>query len=155
MRISGSLAEGSVVTLLRLLGRNRASGVLHLHSPGGEAAIWVSDGKVVRATSATAQALGRLLIERGHVDETQVNSALIIQQRSAESRKLGSILVGLSMVEQPRVGAAHATGIRTAVCSIFDWSKGSYEFDPAARVAPDELFEGLDVEALVEHAEMR
>lgn len=153
MRISGSIERGSVFTLLRLLGRNACSGALQLHAPEGEATVWFHHGKVVRATSGSARSLGRLLIDRGHLDDSQVNSAVLFQQRSATPRRIGSILVGLSMVDRPRIGAALATGIRTVIGTAAEWCEGTYQFDPSADVTPDQLFEGLDVETLVQQVE--
>ena len=155
MRASGNLARGSVLALLRSFGRDSSSGALRLRSPEGKATIWFFEGRVVRASTDKAPRLGRLLVSRGCVDQKLIESALLIQKRSASPRRLGSILVGLSIVGSPRVCAAIATGIRSAVGSIADWTTGSYEFDPTTRATPDALFEGLEVEALVEQVEIR
>ena len=153
MRIAGRLNVGSACTLLRLLGSNRSSGALNLHAPEGDATLWFHDGRVVRASSGTVQPLGRLLVDRGHMDDAQLDSAVLIQQRGTAHRRIGSILAGLSVVEQPRIRAALATSIRSVVGTVAEWSDGSYEFEPSEDEAPDHLFEGLDAEALVEMVE--
>ena len=154
MRTSGKLERGGVLKLLRSLGRSSSSGALRLRSPGGVTTIWFFEGRVVRASTHNAPQLGRLLLNRGCVNQDQIDSALLIQRRSESPRRLGAILVGLSIVGSSRVGAAIAAGIRSAVGSIADLTSGTYEFDPTACATPDAVFEGLDVETLVEQVEL-
>jgi hypothetical protein len=135
MALEGDLATLPVRDLLGWLARRRASGTLSLTR---EMAAWqlrLRDGCVVVATSSVgACLLGRLLVDRGLLEEEQLAGALERSRRS--HARLGRTLVRSRLVSAEALTAVLADQGRRVLGDILGWTEGRFFFDDGA--APDE-----------------
>lgn len=152
MALSGDVATIPVSELLAWLAQKRASGTLSLSRGMAAWRFQLRAGRVELASSAArGTMLGRLLIERGLIDEAQLARALA-QGRRTRAR-LGKTLVRAGLVsaaDLERVLTAKTEGLLEEALS---WTEGRFFFDDEAvpRRRPA-LVSAIDLERVVRRA---
>jgi len=87
--LSGDAGGFPLSDLMAFLSQSRWSGIIRVHSPGGERSVTFRDGEVRGASSDDpADRLGEVLVRLGYVDRTQVEAALKGQPPSKVGRAL-------------------------------------------------------------------
>src|SRR5688572_28018410 len=107
LKIEGTLAETTVPDLLRSLVRNAESGIVSLESMGRHDHIYVSEGRIVYATSSDSDlGLAEVLLRSGDINLSQYQTA---QERVVGSKRIGSVLVELGFLkpDELKIGRAH------------------------------------------------
>jgi hypothetical protein len=131
MALEGDLGTLPVRELLGWLARRRASGTLSLTRAMAAWQLRLREGCVVVATSSSgASLLGRLLVERGLLEEGQLAGALERSRRS--HARLGRTLVRSRLVSAEALTAVLSDQGRRVLGDILAWTEGRFFFDDAA-----------------------
>jgi hypothetical protein len=132
MALQGDVTTVPVRELLAWLARRRATGILSL-SRGME--VWrfqLRSGRVEMATStAREKMLGRLLVERGLIDERQLAAAL--KRGQPAGARLGRTLTRAGLVSPAALSEVLTHKMEGLVVDALTWTDGRFYFDDEAR----------------------
>jgi hypothetical protein len=148
MALQGDVRTIPVRELLAWLARRRATGTLSL-SRGME--VWrfqLRAGRVEMATSSARESmLGRLLVERGLIDEDQLASAL---KRGQVGARLGRTLTRAGLVSPAALTEVLAHKMERLLGEALTWTEGRFYFDDEARPGRRPAIRTtVDVEAVI------
>ncbi len=130
MSLVGNLEELGLGEILQIVSLGRKTGILSLSSSGGEGSVFFRQGQVVRATSNSCQqSLGEILIQKGIVNRTELDTALALQKENGFRERLGVILVTNFGVSQNSIEDVVREQIEKVVFSLFAWNDGLFRFE--------------------------
>ena len=137
MPLQGDVATLPVRELLGLLARTHASGRLSV-SRGMEAGRFhLQEGRVILASSSEPHhLLGKLLVERGLLNQTQLARAL--KSRKVNPALLGRTLTTAGLVAPGALAAVLSEKIERLVLDFLSWKDGEFHFDPTVGMDADE-----------------
>jgi hypothetical protein len=128
MALEGDLTTFAVRDLLGWLAGRRATGTLSLVRGMVAWQLRLRQGMVTVASSpAGSPRLGRLLVERGLLEEAALAGALERSRRS--HARLGRTLERAGLVSAEAVAALLAERIRRVLDEVLAWSDGRFVFD--------------------------
>jgi hypothetical protein len=131
MALQGDVATVPVPELLGWLARRRATGMLSLSRGMSAWRFQLRGGRVELASSAArGTMLGRLLIERGLIDEAQLASAL--EERRRSRARLGKTLARAGLVSAADLTAVLAHKVEGLLQEALSWPDGRFFFDDEA-----------------------
>lgn len=150
MTVAGVLGDFDVASLLQVLVARKASGRLRVAASGEEAGLYLVSGSLVTVTSARlALRLGRVLRQRGLLNDRQLAEALEIQATPGETRPLGEIIVAKGWVTPAQIAACVQEQAVAVLTRLLIAEEGSFAWEPGVR--PPALGPGLDArKALLE-----
>jgi hypothetical protein len=126
LSIQGSLSEASLPELLASISRSRETGVLNFHDMGRWKAIYFKEGQVVFATSNLQDdRLGEFLLKQGRIT---VREFLEASKLIKPGKRLGAVLVDQDILSPDELFVAINQHVLEIVYSLFEWSRGEYEF---------------------------
>jgi hypothetical protein len=126
LTIRGSLAESSLAELLSSISRSRETGIFNFHDSGRWKSVYFRDGQIVYATSNVHDdRLGEFLIKRGRVTVRQFLEA---SRSVSPGKRLGGILVEQGALAPDELIGAIQEHVLEIVYSLFEWTRGEYEF---------------------------
>jgi hypothetical protein len=126
LSIQGSLSEASLPELLASISRSRETGVLNFHDMGRWKAIYFKEGQVVFATSNLQDdRLGEFLLKQGRITVRQFLEA---SKLIKPGKRLGAVLVDQDILSPDELFVAINQHVLEIVYSLFEWSRGEYEF---------------------------
>jgi hypothetical protein len=152
MALTGDVATIPVPELLGWLARRRATGTLSLSRGMVAWRFQLRAGRVELASSAArGTMLGRLLVERGLIDEAQLARALAQGRRSRA--RLGKTLARAGLVSTAELAGVLAAKTEGLLEEALSWTDGRFFFDDQAmpRRRPAVL-SAIDLEALIGRA---
>ncbi len=128
MALEGDVTTFAVRDLLGWLAGRRATGTLSLVRGMEAWQLRLRQGMVTVATSSAGSLpLGRLLVERGLLDEGQLAGALERSRRS--HARLGRTLERAGLVRAEVLAALLGERIRRVIDDLLTWSDGRFVFD--------------------------
>jgi hypothetical protein len=108
------------------LSRSSETGVLHFSDAGQSKTLYFREGKIAYATSSVADdRLGEFLLKRGQITVRQFLDA---SKLVSASKRLGAALVDLQILSPDELIVSVQKHVEEIVMSLFDWTKGEYEF---------------------------
>ena len=126
LTIRGSLAESSLAELLSSISRSRETGILNFHEAGRWKSVYFREGLIVFATSNVQDdRLGEFLLKKGRITVRQFLEA---SRQIGPGKRLGGILVGLGAIASDELVGAVQEHVQEIVFSLFEWTRGEYEF---------------------------
>ena len=136
MAIEGALSDVSLADISQLLAMGGKTGCLSLTDQANFGYIYFEDGKVVYASVLNRpDRLGELLVKNEVIDRDQLSAAME-KQGHERGKKLGELLVESEALSQEDLDKYISMQIEEAVYHVFQWSQGTFQFQPD--VAPDE-----------------
>lgn len=122
--LSGSLVEINLPALLISIYRDKESGILSFSNPIYEKRLYLSEGKVIYASSQDPdERLGENLLKRGLITvEQYLKSASLIKP----GRRQGEILIDLAYITSDEMVEGVRNQIYDIVYSLFNWRDGHY-----------------------------
>jgi tetratricopeptide (TPR) repeat protein len=140
--------------LLIDLHQERETGVLEIHAEDIRTNITVSGGRPVFAEGGSLrQTLGRLLLQRGEIDEEDYVRVIARMTESLirnESVRMGEVLVELGLLTPADVFEALALQVREKIIACFQWERFDFAFRPIDETSQElSPFRCPPVEALV------
>jgi hypothetical protein len=129
MALEGSLTDFGLADILQLIYFQRKTGVLTLEGKMDRVRLLFVNGNICGAESKRRledNRLGKILIKKGHLQETELNAALDEQRRTGA--KLGSILLKRDSVDSEVIRDIVESQITETIIQLFGWKHGTYDF---------------------------
>ncbi len=107
----------------------KKTGVLFLKGGEGTVNIHFEDGMVVKTETSQKKSKhlsGRILINRGKINEIQLKEALSIQVSTGQ--KVGNVLIGQGLINKDDLRDALAFQMSEIIYRVFRWKGGDYKF---------------------------
>ncbi|HEY0711131.1 MAG TPA: DUF4388 domain-containing protein [Polyangia bacterium] len=155
--MQGDVSTMPVRELLGMLARTRATGRLSISRAMEARRFHLREGRVILASSSEPkQLLGKLLVDRGLLDQAQLARAL--KSRPTPTSRLGRTLSKEGLVPAKALAQVLADKIERLLNDFLTWQDGQFHFDPGVAAEPEEVQTGVsasvDLEALLRrHAE--
>ncbi|MFQ5791439.1 MAG: DUF4388 domain-containing protein [Acidobacteriota bacterium] len=126
LSIRGSLSETSLPELLASISRSRETGIMNFHDMGRWKAIYFKEGRIIYATSNLQDdRLGEFLLKKGKITVRQfLEASKLIQP----TKRLGAVLVQQGIITPDELIACIHRHAEEIVYSLFEWTRGEYEF---------------------------
>jgi hypothetical protein len=139
MALQGDVATFPLRDLLEMLARTRASGRLSVSRGMAARRFHLVQGRVMLASSSDEQTLlGRMLIERGLIDQQQLEQALAIRTqatsrgRSRPHPRLGKTLTEAGLISSEQLAGVLEEKIERMLIDTLAWPDGHFYFDDEA-----------------------
>jgi len=154
MELKGKFDPSFLGSILQLLSNDKKSGVLKLSNNEEDVNIYLNQGVVIHASgSARETRLGRFLIRKGVIDESQLNEAIGISNQSGQA--LGKILINSGYITPQVLKKAIFNQTKELIFSLFLWKSGEFEYEECA-VNPDGMvMTNLNIMSIVMEASRR
>jgi hypothetical protein len=130
MSVSGTLFKYELPTALELLSRARSTGILTITGEKGVATIAMVEGGVLFASSHAAPRLGEFLVDKGIVEQKDLEAVLKLQRRKKVSQLLGTILMDLGLVSREAAELGIEAQITQVLLDVLSWKDGEFRFEP-------------------------
>jgi len=150
MALAGNLKDFGLADILQLIFFQRKTGVLTLEGQVDTVRLSFVEGNVVTATSKRrpdAARVGRLLVQKGLIIESDFTAALEESRGSAE--KVGKVLFRSGKVSREELLSAITSQMTETVVQLFSWKEGHYEFVAQDVVVDRDVGVSLDTEHLL------
>lgn len=152
--LAGDFATMPLRDLVVYLGNRQASGKLALEREGVRKVVLLDHGAVVNASSnIPREYLGQFLINLGHITEEQFERAYATQKETRVF--LGRILVMIGLVSEETLAAALMLKFRETVLDAFEWSEGTFIYEPILPEQPEGIEVRLPLMDLHKESEFR
>ncbi len=149
--LKGDFATMPLTDLVVYLGNRRATGIIVLEREEIRKRVHLVNGLVVKASSnQRREYLGQFLINLGHITEDQFNKAYETQQETKVF--MGKILAMIGLVPEKVVLNGLSLKFRETLLEAFQWSVGSFTFEPMQSVEVSDELE-LQIDLLDIHRE--
>ena len=149
--LTGDFATMPLTDLVVYLGNRRATGIIVLEREEIRKRVHLVNGLVVKASSnQRREYLGQFLINLGHITEDQFNKAYETQQETKVF--MGKILAMIGLVPEKVVLNGLSLKFRETLLEAFQWSAGSFTFEPMQSVEVSDELE-LQIDLLDIHRE--
>lgn len=130
MFFSGSLEIFDLVSLLRMLTRERRTGRLVLRYGDNTIQLFLYDGSIVYATETRKNnRLGTLLKESGYISQQVLDECLALSLKNKE--RLGKTLVQKGVVSLERLNQFLLRQAENTVYNVLLWDSGEFEYNDA------------------------
>jgi len=149
--LTGDFATMPLTDLVVYLGNRRSTGIIILEREEVRKRVHLVNGLVVKASSnQRREYLGQFLINLGHITEDQFNKAYETQQETKVF--MGKILAMIGLVPEKVVLNGLSLKFRETLLEAFQWSAGSFAFEPMHSVEVSDELE-LQIDLLDIHRE--
>ncbi len=149
--LTGDFATMPLTDLVVYLGNRRSTGIIILEREEVRKRVHLVNGLVVKASSnQRREYLGQFLINLGHITEDQFNKAYETQQETKVF--MGKILAMIGLVPEKVVLNGLSLKFRETLLEAFQWSAGSFTFEPMQSVEVSDELE-LQIDLLDIHRE--
>ena len=148
MGIKGALSDVSLADISQLLGMGGKTGCLSLTHKDNEGYVYFEGGNVIFASVKNRpDRLGDLLVTHEVIDRAQLSAAMA--QHQLTGTRLGEVLVELGSLTQETLEDYISVQIHEAVYMIFQWSEGTFEFEPDVMPAEGMFRVSISIDGLL------
>jgi len=151
MALEGTLRDFSFADILQLISLQRKTGVLTLRTTENVVTVSFQEGCIVGASNLnqhTEDMIGLILLKRGEVSQSDLDSALRRQEKTLQ--RLGRILIDHHVVAMETVRFALHQQILQIVYRVFRWSDGEYHFSQETDIDYDrDLIEPMAADSII------
>ncbi len=128
MSFAGNLATVSLGDILQLVSTGRRSGALVTVRGRQKKQIFFRDGRIIYATSESAEEdrLGQLLVRHGRLTPEQLAEVLKVQK--SRGKLLGEIVIERNYLERHELIDALRLQAEEIIYSLFAWGDGEFNF---------------------------
>lgn len=131
MGLKGKILDFGIADIFQLLSVQLKSGALEIVSSKGEMVFIFKDGKLVDVTPDVRikdQLIGQMLVDGGHISETERDRYLKMHQR--KGKKFGEILIEKEIVDKEILSHFLTIQIKECFFQALTFKDGNYRFDP-------------------------
>lgn len=147
MALRGNLDDVPVVDVLQFIHLSGKSGTLVMNAGARSALIEFADGNIVYARAPSSRTLGRMLVERQIVSESDVTRLLDSQRAAPEQPPLGRLIVDEGLATFEELADCVRKQIEEAMLEIALWKSGEFQFHQSRIETVDSI--RVDVEDLL------
>jgi hypothetical protein len=148
MGIKGNLIDISLPDVFQVISIGKRSGKLVIRAEAGKANVIFDEGRIVQASiDHFGKNLGKMLIEKGFLNNEQLIEAIQTQKGLKEWKQLGTICVDLCYISKEQLEETVKSLITEIVMTMLTWKDGSFNFDSLDKKIDDDI--GLDMRELI------
>lgn len=127
MAFEGNLETMPVADLLQWASNGRQTGTVRVSNAETTKMIYIRDGVIVSCTSTDPREfLGHFLVSQGAIDESDLQGAIIDQDRF--SGMLGQLLIQRDALTEERLNEMLRLKAEEAIFDLFTWTEGQFMF---------------------------
>ncbi|MBI3805090.1 MAG: DnaJ domain-containing protein [Nitrospirae bacterium] len=130
--LSGPLREGHLASIFSSLQKKQATGILRVRLNDVEKTVYMSEGKIIFATSRYPDdRLGLLLLKRGKLTYLQYETVVQIYEASLRDNprlRQGTILLKQGFLTPKELYDAVMAQATEIILGLFTWTDGDYQF---------------------------
>jgi len=127
MAFEGNLETMAVADLLQWASNGRHTGTIRVANAEITKMIYIRKGVIVSCTSTDPREfLGHFLVSQGAIDETDLQGAIIDQDR--HSGMLGQLLIQRGAITEDRLNEMLRIKAEEAIFDLFTWTSGQFLF---------------------------
>lgn len=149
MALKGNLRDFSLTQLLNLIRLARKTGGLTILEGENPTRIFCEDGRLVYVSrGGPSSSLAQVALKTGRVTEAQLQAIrpqLVLQT----DKELALRLTDLGFVSRDEVMQMVRERMLDLLYPLFSWSKGEFQFDPAARPSEDEIIVAMELDTVL------
>ena len=140
MPLTGELENLPIVDVIQLIHSTRKSGILTVYSRRGEGQLIFNNGYIVSAIHSNEDLkIGKILLEKGIISESELNQALATQQTNdSTAAPLISILHEQCEISRDDAYNALETLIELTLVEMISWTRGVFTLETEDIVMPDD-----------------
>jgi hypothetical protein len=154
MSLVGSLRDLSLPELLSIIALGQKSGVVTIQADAGSGQIHVREGRILQASDPFRdERFGEILMKRGKVTLSDLETALETQEHSRGALKLGRILIDMGKITRVDQDEAIIYQTTEAVYDLCTWRMGYFQFD--GNLPPESVGVELPISAVLEEVRRR
>lgn len=129
MDLGGNLSVVEPSMVFQIASICELSGELKLITRDNVASFYFKDGELIYATIDTRKKkLGQFLIEKGYIDEDQLEEALSEYKSKKVDERIGNFLVKKGYLEYEALVSAMQDQMKEVVYEVLPWKKGQFVF---------------------------
>lgn len=148
MAFEGNLETMPVADLLQWASNGRLTGTVRVANADVVKMIYIRNGVIVSCTSTDPREfLGHFLVSQGAIDESDLQGAIIDQDR--QSGLLGQMLVQRGAITEERLNEMLRLKAEESIFDLFTWADGRFRFLDGELPGYDLVPISLDVQGLV------
>src|SRR5687767_4550969 len=145
--LKGQIADLPIPEVLQQLRVSRATGILTLVSGGARKALYLSDGRVVFASSNLPNdRLGEILLREGKITVEEYESSI---KAITKGKRQGKTLVEMGALSPKDLWEGVQFQVQEIVYSVFGWDEGQFHFEESTLPEKERITVDLDIRDLV------
>jgi len=145
--LKGQLSELSPPEILQHLRQTKSTGILSLVSGGARKALYLSEGRVVFASSNLPNdRLGEILIREGKITVEEYEASI---KAISKGKRQGKALVEMGALSPKDLWEGVQFQVKEIVYSIFQWDEGQFHFEESSLPEKERITVDLDVSDLI------
>ena len=145
--LKGQISELPLPDILQQLRQARASGILSLVSGGARKAVYLSEGRVVFASSNLPNdRLGEILIHEGKITVEEYETSI---KAISKGKRQGKALVEMGALSPKDLWEGVQFQVKEIVYSVFQWDEGQFHFEESSLPEKERITVDLDIRDLI------
>jgi len=145
--LKGQISELPLPDILQHLRVARATGILSLVSGGARKAVYLSEGRVVFASSNLPNdRLGEILIHEGKITVEEYEASI---KAISKGKRQGKALVEMGALSPKDLWEGVQFQVKEIVYSIFQWDEGQFHFEESSLPEKERITVDLDIRDLI------
>jgi hypothetical protein len=150
------LDDFSLPDLFQLIHFGRKSGTLNVTHGDARGYVCFRNGDVYFAShNWKRRLLGQRLVEAGELEQTKLDEALELQEKSGGEQRIGQILIDLGCIDRDTLEEFVEEQIRDSVFNMIRWTEGEFDFDPKELCHNEDIGLSMSTDALIEEVYRR
>jgi hypothetical protein len=145
--LKGQISELALPDILQHLRLTRSTGILSLVSGGARKAVYLSEGRVVFASSNLPNdRLGEILIHEGKITVEEYESSI---KAISKGKRQGKALVEMGALSPKDLWEGVQFQVKEIVYSVFQWDEGQFHFEESTLPEKERITVDLDIRDLI------
>lgn len=151
MELEGQLNPAlSLPEVLQFLSMGKMTGALVIDHGSYSVTLTLRHGKLVNSSSlGRPRRLGQMLVNRGLIDRTDLETALELQKDRDPQPLLGRVLVERGLISMEQLKQAIRLQLEEEMWDLFAMPEGSFKFEHGAPVEDADVIVEMEIEPLI------
>ena len=142
--LKGQIAELPVPDVLQQLRLSKATGILTLVSGGARKALYLTDGRVVFASSNLPNdRLGEILLREGKITVEEYEASI---KAITKGKRQGKVLVEMGALSPKDLWEGVQFQVKEIVYTVFQWDEGQFHFEESSLPEKERITVELDIQ---------
>ncbi len=148
--LQGNIQRFTLPEIFQLIASGRKSGTLGIQRDDSIVMVYLKEGEVIYGYGPRQTFhLGKLLRDRGVINETQLEKAIKEQAKNNNSKRLGEILIEHQYIDRNDLEKVVKNQVEELLYSLLSWETGSFKFYEGQFPTDEEILVKISVENVI------
>jgi len=148
--LQGNIQRFTLPEIFQLIASGRKSGTLGIQRDDSIVMVYLKDGEVIYGYGPRQTFhLGKLLRDRGVINEAQLDKAIKEQAQNNNSKRLGEILITHQYIDRADLEKVVKNQVEELLYSLLSWETGSFKFYEGQFPTDEEILVKISVENII------